>query len=275
MKLQLVRHLWGVDLGQDPTALFDHWKTVGYEALEFPLGLLGDRDRKAFRQQMQDRDFLWIPQVFTDGRTVTEHVASLRRVVEECLDLSPLFINIHSGSDAWSLQEAEDFYGQVLDFESSVGLPISHETHRMRYFATPWNTRPILERFPDLKVTCDFSHWVCVAERLLPDCAEIISLAAAHAHHLHARVGHEEGPQVSDPRAPEWQRHLLAHEAWWDEIWNSQQARGMQISTLTPEFGPPPYLPTLPYSQEPVADLAAICDWTAIRQAERFSKRSV
>jgi hypothetical protein len=272
MKLQLVRHLWGVDLGNDPTPLFDHWKSVGYEALEFPLGLLGDRDRKAFFQQMRQYGFLWVPQVFTDGANVMEHVASLRRVVEETQEFSPLFINAHSGSDAWSRHEAEDFYGVCLELESSFGLSIAHETHRMRYFSSPWLTRHILELFPTLKITSDFSHWVCMAERLLPDCGEIIALAASRTFHVHARVGHEEGPQVSDPRAPEWQAHLAAHEAWWHQVWMSQRERGFEVSTLTPEFGPPPYMPTLPYSREPVADLAAICDWMALRQAERFSR---
>ena len=42
-------------------------------------------------------------------------------------------------------------------------------------------------------------------------------------------------------------------------------------STLTPEFGPPPYLHTLPHTNVPVADLAAVCDWMASRQRDRFA----
>ncbi len=64
------------------------------------------------------------------------------------------------------------------------------------------------------------------------------------------------------------------HEAWWDIIWNSQNQRRLPESTLAPEFGPPPYLPVLPYSQAPVADLADICDWMARRQAARFASMS-
>jgi hypothetical protein len=44
----------------------------------------------------------------------------------------------------------------------------------------------------------------------------------------------------------------------------------MKNATLTPEFGPPPYLHTLPYSQMPVSDLTCIVDWMARRQAIRF-----
>ena len=77
-----------------------------------------------------------------------------------------------------------------------------------------WRTRPIvaasriirgarghlLLRFPDLKLSCDLSHWVCITERLLTSEGEIIVLAAEHCLHGHARVGYENGPQVADPR---------------------------------------------------------------------------
>lgn len=129
----------------------------------------------------------------------------------------------------------------------------------------------LLNEFSDLKITCDFSHWVCVAERLLPDCDAIIRLAARHCHHIHARVGFEEGPQVPDPRAPEYATHLAAHESWWDIIRETQSALGRAALTLAPEFGPPPYLHTQPYSQTPLADLTEICDWMALRQKSRFS----
>ena len=194
----------------------------------------------------------------------------MRKQIEDCLEYDPLFINAHSGSDTWSPAEAEDFYGAAVELEGRLGVVVAHETHRLRCFGNPWTTRAILERFGGLKLTCDFSHWVCVAERLLSDCGPIIELAAQRCHHIHARVGYEEGPQVPDPRAPEWAGHLAAHETWWDTIWRSQQQRGLATSTLTPEFGPPPYMHTLPHTQAPLADLADICDWQAIRQAKRF-----
>ena len=117
---------------------------------------------------------------------------------------------------------------------------------------------------------CDFSHWVCVAERLLPDAADVIERAAQHALHLHCRVGYEQGPQVSDPRAPEWAKHLAVHEGWWHTIWQAQRQRGVTQTTLAPEFGPAPYLPLLPYTQEPVANLEAICDLMSERQQASF-----
>jgi sugar phosphate isomerase/epimerase len=272
MKLKLVRHLWGVDgaLGYD--RYLSRWREVGYEAIEFSIGFV--KDRSAFFRLLKENNLQWVPQIFSNGftpaGTVREHLDSLQKQIEECLDHRSIFFNAHSGSDTWNQSQAEDFYGAMLEMEKRYGVPITHETHRSRYFGNPWLTRAILEKFPTLKLTCDFSHWVCVAERLLPDCGEIITLCAQHCHHVHARVGFEGGPQVSDPRAPEWSQHLAAHEAWWRQIWQSQKQRGVKVSTLTPEFGPAPYLHLLPYTQEPVADLADICDWMARRQTERF-----
>jgi hypothetical protein len=275
MKLILVRHLWGVDHTHGLEHYLPRWRAAGYEAIESAFHI--SPNREALLSFLKRSGWRWIAQVFsrdfTPGGTVREHVDSLQRQIEGCLDHAPMFFNAHTGSDAWSLAEAEDFYGAALELERRLGVAIAHETHRLRCFGNPWTTRAVLERFPELKLTCDFSHWVCVAERLLEDCAPIIQLAAQHCQHLHARVGYEEGPQVPDPRAPEWARHLAAHEAWWDAIWAAQAQRGLTESTLTPEFGPAPYLHLLPYTQAPVADLADICDWQARRQADRYATR--
>jgi hypothetical protein len=103
---------------------------------------------------------------------------------------------------------------------------------------------------------------------------EIIRQCAERCIHIHARVGYEEGPQVPDPRAPEYQYCLDAFERWWQLIWDAQDARGLAASTLTPEYGPPGYLHTLPYTRQPVVDLGEISDWQARREAARFALRT-
>jgi hypothetical protein len=275
MKLTLVRHLWGVDHTHGLEHHLPRWREVGYEVIESAFH--GSPDREALLRLVKHSGWRWIAQVFsrdfTPGGTVKEHLESMRRQIEGCLDHTPWFFNAHSGSDAWGAAEVEDFYGAALELEKAIGVVIAHETHRLRCFGNPWTTRAVLERFPAIKLTCDFSHWVCVAERLLEDCGPIIELAAGHCHHVHARVGYEEGPQVPDPRAPEWARHVAAHEAWWDTIWMAQTERGFPESTLTPEFGPAPYLHAIPYTQAPLANLADVCDWQARRQMARFTGR--
>lgn len=275
MDLLLVRHLWGLDLSAGPATCFAALKAKGYGAIEAAVSAPNLREiAAAARGEGLDL----ILQVFSNrtpsGNTASDHLTTLQQQIRANAPLRPRFFNAHSGSDRWDLAEAEQFYTGAIQLEQACGFRIAHETHRGRFFFTPWSTAALLARVPGLSLSCDFSHWVCVAERLLPDCAEEIALAARHCLHVHARVGFEEGPQVPDPRAPEYQPHLEAHEAWWRSIWNSQRERGFTTSTLAPEFGPPFYLHTKPGTREPLADLEEICDWMAAREAAQFASGS-
>ncbi len=270
MKLLLVRHLWGVVGSHEE--LFPRFKAQGYGAIETPLPAIEERAR--FQELLSEHNLAYIPQILTAGKSVKEHLASFRQGVEQAKALSPLKINCHSGKDTWNIDEAVQFYEQALAIEADAGIAVAHETHRSRVFFYPTITHHLLDRFPRLNICCDLSHWVCVCERLLDDQLETIQECARHCIHIHARVGYEEGPQVPDPRAPEYQHYLEAHERWWQTIWDAQEERGMQVTTLTPEFGPPGYLHTLPYTQAPVANLDDICNWQAQRQVENFARRS-
>ncbi|HMP39199.1 MAG TPA: hypothetical protein PKA05_02370 [Roseiflexaceae bacterium] len=267
MQLQLVRHLWGIDEPWEVS--FPRIRAAGYTAIEAPVPAVAEQSR--FRALLDAYGFGYVAMVFTAGAGVAEHVASFRHQVAASLALQPLLINSHNGRDAWDAASAELFFTEALAFEQTIEVPVAHETHRGRVMFHPWATARLLDRFADLRLCCDLSHWVCVCERLIDDEIAIIEQCAQQTIHLHARVGYEQGPQVPDPRAPEYQRHLAAHEAWWDVIWQAQAARGDLISTLTAEFGPPGYLQTLPYTRMPVAELRDVCDWMAQRQAVRFA----
>jgi sugar phosphate isomerase/epimerase len=263
MKLILFRHLWGVTGPLEEN--LPKFQAAGYGGIE--CGVLP----VAQRRLLAKHGFKYIAMIFTSGQTVAEHVASFRKQVNAAARLDPMLINAHSGRDCWNAADSATFFEQALAIEAAAGLPIAHETHRGRILFTPWTTADLLRRFPALHLCCDFSHWVCASERLLDDQLPAIQLAASRCRHIHARVGYEEGPQVPDPRAPEYQRHLQAHERWWRLVWKAQRAAGVKVSTLTPEFGPPNYLHTLPFTKAPVANLAEICDWQARRQAAHFN----
>lgn len=269
MKLILARHLWGTTAPY--SAALQLYKQQGYNAIEAGL-LYSAEPADQLLSQIHELDMRWIAMIFTDGNTVKDHLASFKKQVTEAARYQPLLINSHSGRDAFSQSEAHEFFQEAIKIEKEIGIPIAHETHRSRILFNPWITRDMLQAFPELHLCCDYSHWVTVCERLIHDQIEILKTCAKHAIHIHARVGHEQGPQVSDPRAPEFATHVEAHESWWDLIWEAQRQAGKTISTLTPEFGPWPYLPTLPYTQLPMASQDEICYWQAQRQKIRFEK---
>lgn len=275
MRLTLVRHLWGVT--EAWAEFLPRAKAAGYDAIEVNILELAPERRRELTARLTDLGLGLVAQIFTNGfvagGAVATHVDSFQRQCDLALGMGARLINCHGGRDAFTRDEALDFYRRVVDHERGLSLAVAHELHRGRVFHAPWTTVPVLAAFPTLMVTADFSHWVCVCERLPDDQLPAIRLVAERCLHLHARVGHAQGPQVNDPRAPEWATELAAHERWWDLCWAAQERRGLAESTLTPEFGPPTYQPTAPYSGAPLADLSAICDWMARRQAERFARR--
>jgi sugar phosphate isomerase/epimerase len=275
VRLDVFRSLWGAvpdDATDDDMIDRLGWvATSGYDGVETPMFLVGDLAR--FRDALADHDLDYIAMAMTFGRSVDDHLAMWRDQVERAASVPHRFVVAHAGSDAWDDADVDRFYADALAMAADHGLTVAFETHRSRPLFNPWATARVLDRFPELELNCDYSHWVVVAERLLAEEEDLFRLCAERARHIHARVGHEGGPQVTDPRAPEWADHVAAHETWWDWVWESQERRGFEVTTLTPEWGPPPYQPTLPYTGAPTSDLAAICDWTAERQRARFEAR--
>lgn len=174
----------------------------------------------------------------------------------------------HSGRDYLSFEEGKAFFERVLAKEREVGIPVSHETHRSRLLYSPYQARDFLEAIPDLRINADFSHWVCVCECMLEEIDDIVALASERTTHLHARIGHPEGPQVSDPRAPEFAPFRERFESWWTRIKEMREKDGTESLIVVPEYGPPGYMPTLPYTRQPVADLFEICLWQTDRLRE-------
>jgi hypothetical protein len=178
-------------------------------------------------------------------------------------------ITVHAGKDWWAFQQGCMFFEGALEAIADSAVPVCFETHRGRLLFEPVSTAAYLRKFPEMRICADFSHWTCVCESMLGDQEESVALAISHTGHLHARVGHEEGPQVSDPRAPEWQGHVERFEGWWDAIHAAHAGRG-EVLTVDPEFGPPNYMPTIPNTRVPVADLWDVCLYTRDRLKQRW-----
>jgi sugar phosphate isomerase/epimerase len=189
-----------------------------------------------------------------------EHLAAFKKATAEAAKNTiqkPLYINCHSGRDYFSFDQNRAFVDHTVQLSKETGITICHETHRSRImFAAP-ATRQFMEQVPELKLTFDVSHWCNVHESMLDDQKETVDLALQRVEHIHARIGHPEGPQVNDPRAPEWEAIVKQHFAWWDVVAERKKKNGETMTVLT-EFGPPDYMPTLPYTRQALADQWAI-----------------
>jgi hypothetical protein len=203
--------------------------------------------------------------------SVESHFQDFRSQLSRAVEANALFCSCLVGSDSWPMAVAIDFFARALEFAKSASIDLSFETHRSRPTFHPWVTAELLRALPELRLTCDFSHWCVVCERL-PDDESVLALAIGRARHVHARVGYAQGPQVPDPRAPEYEPELLAHEAWWRRIARAAAERGQESLTVTPEFGPDGYLQQAPFSKRPVADLAELNRWMARRQRDNLGR---
>lgn len=129
-----------------------------------------------------------------------------------------LYINCHSGRDYFSYEDNKTFIEHTTQLAKQTGIKICHETHRSRMLYSAPITRRFIETIPELRITFDVSHWCNVHETLLQDQQDTVDMTLQRVDHIHARIGHQEGPQVNDPRAPEWENAVKAHFGWWDKV---------------------------------------------------------
>ncbi|MDQ8051701.1 MAG: sugar phosphate isomerase/epimerase [Pedobacter sp.] len=190
----------------------------------------------------------------------TEHLAHFKRNLDAiCSNTSqrPVYVNCHSGKDYFTFEQNRAFIEYTTAKTKATGIKIHHETHRGRMLFAATVTKNFADQQAGLRLTLDISHWCTVHESLLADQQETINDLLKRVDHIHSRIGHPEGPQVNDPRAPEWGKAVNAHLAWWDQVIAYKKQKGETMTILT-EFGPPDYMPTLPYTRQPLANQWAI-----------------
>ncbi len=229
-------------------------RKAGFDAVE--MGVPADpAERRALRSALERTGLSLVAQQWTAGRTPEDHARSFEEQYRRAAEMGPRFVNSHTGKDFFSLDQNLTVFRAAARLETEVGVRVVHETHRGRaLFSAPAATA-LLDALPGLRLTADFSHWCCVHESLLEDQAETMGKAVEASWHIHARVGYAEGPQVTHPGAPEWKDAVEAHVGWWSRIAERHRQRGTAELTVCPEFGPVPYMPTLPWTRQPVADL--------------------
>jgi len=286
MRLKLSKTLWGVPeagwIAYDPKSwdtLFARIKAEGFDGIEAirPFYMY---DPPALKELLEKHQLELLCQIHTTGgkfdsnndflyctsNKLADHSASFEELCQEAAELQPALINSHSGHDSWGSGDlAVSYLKNAIAVENNLDVPVVHETHRQRLFYSPYTTLPLLQHEElkgKIKLNADLSHWCCVCEKVFDATdprddwwPEVLAATAEACHLVHARVGHAEGPQINHPDAPEHAADVQAHLSWWRDIWKSQAARGLTEVWAEPEFGPTPYMQTLPFTGQPVADL--------------------
>lgn len=207
----------------------------------------------------------------TDKKTAEEYIPEFVSRLEVLADARPLFINSQTGKDFFSFEDNCRIIEKANEIEAKSGIPIFHETHRGKFSFACHVMPGYLDAFPKLKITADFSHWVNVSESLLEHQQEAIERIISHVYHIHSRVGYPEGPQVNHPGAPENKAFLERHLEWWDAIINKRRNHEGTEFTITSEFGPIPYMPTLPFTGQPVSNQWQINKFMMTLLKERYN----
>ncbi len=227
-------------------------KEEGYDGIEdwFPNT---KADEEALYEALDKYDLRFGALTGSWGSSFKEHYNAYVKNLQNVISKKPDFINCHTGKDYFSFQESKQLMAFAIEESKSFGIPVYQETHRGRILFAPHICKDFIDDLPELKLTLDISHWCAVAESLLADQKEAVAKALNRTSHIHSRIGHEEGAQVPEPRAPEWKRAVDAHFSWWDKVVERKKEAG-EVLTMTTEFGPANYMWTMPYTRQPLSD---------------------
>ncbi|AZQ60418.1 sugar phosphate isomerase/epimerase [Maribacter sp. MJ134] len=250
-QLQFFQTSWGRTVSWD--AFCEKTKASGYDGIETWLPS-DNEDRSELEKALAKYN---LKVAFLNGtnssipfkKSLSRYTANFKTLIA----LNPAYINSHTGNDFFTYEQNKAFIDAANTIAKENNIPIYHETHRGRFSYNLPDTKKYMKSIPELKLTLDISHWMVVHESLLLNKDEELEEVLQRTHHIHARVGHAESPQVNDPEAPEWKKAVDRHMDIWEKVirlkWKTQD-----VFTITTEFGPAHYMPTLPYTQVPVAD---------------------
>ena len=259
MQLKYGCPYWGSD-HYTPKEFISKVVNAGYDGVELflqpPDKLTHDflHEIESIKIQHPDFFFIALQLTFPVKESVDAYISKMEKSLIALAELNPLFINSHTGKDYYSFDENCKVIEAAMNIGVKNGVRILHETHRGRFSFHVATLLPYLKMFPEMELVGDFSHFCTVSESMLEDQQEILQQIIPHVSHIHARVGFEQGPQVNDPAAPEWQSHLNQFMGWWQQIIDYKKSQQKETFTISPEFGPAPYLPVEPFTQKPLSN---------------------
>lgn len=270
MQVKILSSLWGYE-HFDLKDIITRISKAGYDGIDTPIPDDPDQKKQLLNLLKDHTLSLVVQQHQARGETFESFKTSFLHYLEISASVNPILINSHTGKDYFSFEQNLELIDIAQSFSEKCGIEIIHETHRGRFGFSPLVIQKYFDERPDLHITADLSHWVCVSESFLEGFSETLHEAISRTRHIHARIGYEEGPQVPDLRAPEWKYAVDHFLKWWDSIIETRKQQGDALLTITTEFGPPPYFHTTPFTNKPVADLFEVNCFTKDLLRERYA----
>lgn len=219
-------------------------KEAGYHGVEwFPYSEEVDFEEVVKQIRAHDLQLCIVMTVTKQNLDFEDYLLQLKQDLRSLSQIGPpLHISAQTGREYYSAQQAQKCIAVCNAVSAETGVPIYLETHRNKWSYAAHTVYPMLLSDPNFLLTLDISHWFCVSESYLEDQQEAVDLAISRARHLHARVGHTQSSQVADPARQEYEQALQEHLKVWDKWVYQQKSSGKRSITITPEFGPRPYL---------------------------------
>ncbi len=259
MKIKYFCSLWGMHHATLEANLREI-KAAGFAGVEMAVPSEASQ-RRQMQMLLAELSLELVALLASSGATPQEHTASLAWQLDFANECKPALVNSHSGQDFFAVKENVRIIKQTNKLAAKLGLPIVHETHRRHALYSVPDAIAMLDAIPDLRINADLAHLLMVHDSYLQNQLASLKRVLERCYYIHARVGHPAGGQVSDPRAPEWQQAVDYHIGWWQQIVDARIGEDAPEMIICTEFGPPHYLPTLPYTRQPVADLWEINRW--------------
>lgn len=233
---------------------FEKVKEVGYDGIEMSLPT-HKHEREKIISLINEYELDFVAQHWeTTDSDFEAHKKNFEAHLHKLMEGKPLLVNSQTGKDYYNFVQNSELFEIANKISTEYKTPIVHETHRGKWSFAAHITKQYLEKLPMLRIAADFSHWCATAESFLHDQKEALELAISRTDHIHTRVGFPQGPQVNDPFAPEWAEALETHTIWWDKIVMQKEKSGAELLTMTAEFGPVPYMPSVPFTLQPIAN---------------------
>jgi sugar phosphate isomerase/epimerase len=246
-------------------------KDSGYDGIEMSLPL-ESCEKEIILNTIKEHKLLHIAQHWeTETTDFSAHKKEYRERITNLASSAPVLINSQTGKDFFTFEQNAELIAIANEIADQHGVKLVHETHRGKFSFAAHIVANFIKELPDLRIGFDVSHWCAVAESYLENQKENVELAISRADHIHARVGFPEGPQIPDPRVPEWQEAVNIHIGWWEKIVERNRNEGKELFTITSEFGPFPYMPILPFTQQPVTSQWDVNVYMMNMLRERFA----